>query len=124
MNRVLESTGTTPSVKIREGHIKILGRSIPTHNINFYHELLLILENYAVTAHNGTIVDIHFEYINCHSEKYMLKVFSIFEKMKQRGKKVVINWHYTTDDEPMFELGQIYHSLTEIPFNFIVNKTA
>lgn len=120
MNIVLESTKTTPFINFIDGYMKIQGKSIPTVNLEFYHELMTYLEEYAERPQNITVVDLNFDYINCHSKRSMMQVFRIFEQIHLKGNKIVINWYYSKDDDTMLELGCIYRSLINLPFNFIL----
>ncbi|NJK86845.1 MAG: DUF1987 domain-containing protein [Bacteroidales bacterium] len=50
----------------------------------------------------------------------MMQFFGILENMHKRGDKIVVNWFYPSEDEAMLELGIIYNTLINIPFNFKV----
>ncbi len=120
MKIVVEGTKTTPLIDFIDGYMKIQGNSIPTINLEFYKQLMNYLKTYAEKPQNTTVVDISFEYINCYSKKSMMKVFRILEKIHQKGNTIIINWFYSEEDDNMLELGCIYSSLINLPFNFIL----
>ncbi len=120
MKIVVEGTKTTPLIDFIDGYMKIQGNSIPTINLEFYKQLMNYLKSYAEKPQNTTVVDISFEYINCYSKKSMMKVFRILEKIHQKGNTIIINWFYSEEDDNMLELGCIYSSLINLPFNFIL----
>ena len=120
MKIVVESTKTTPFIDFIDGYMKIQGRSIPTMNLQFYRKLMSYLEKYAEKPLNSTVVDISFDYLNCYSKKSMMDVFRVLKQIHVKGNKIVINWYYSQDDDSMLELGCIYSSLIDLPFNFII----
>jgi hypothetical protein len=46
-------------------------------------------------------------------------VFKKLEKINADGNDVTINWHYEEDDEDMFEAGEDYQAIINIPFKMI-----
>jgi hypothetical protein len=119
MGITVYSTKTTPYIDFKDGHLQIRGKSIPTLNLNFYHELLMHIESYVKNPTSITILDIDLDLINCYSKKWMMQIFYQLEKLQLKGNKILINWYYSEEDVGMIELGLIYYSMINIPFKFI-----
>jgi hypothetical protein len=120
-NLVIEGTPKTPTIKFNpeDGKLLIQGRSIPENSIEFYKPLVDLLESYTSTPKEQTKVDIVLEYFNTSSSKCILDVFKKLEKINADGNDVTINWHYEEDDEDMFEAGEDYQAIINIPFKMI-----
>ncbi len=118
---VREGTPKTPYVRFdgEKGIIEIKGRSIPENSIEFYKPLIDWLEEYGGATSSETAVNVQLEYFNTSSSKCILDIFKKLEVMFKKGKKVEVNWYYEEDDEDMFEAGEDYQSIINIPFKMI-----
>ncbi len=118
---IREGTPKTPYVRLDgdKGIVEIKGRSIPENSIEFYKPLIDWLEEYGVEALPQTSVNIQLEYFNTSSSKCILDIFKKLESIFKKGQKVEVNWYYEEDDEDMFEAGEDYQSIINIPFKMI-----
>ncbi len=118
---VREGTPKTPYVRLdgEKGIIEIKGRSIPENSIEFYKPLIDWLEEYGDIALEETVVNVQLEYFNTSSSKCILDIFKKLEVIFKKGCKVEVNWYYEEDDEDMFEAGEDYQSIINIPFKMI-----
>ena len=118
---VREGTPKTPYVRFdgEKGIIEIRGRSIPENSIEFYKPLIDWLEEYGGVGKEETAVNIQLEYFNTSSSKCILDIFKKLEVLYKKGQKVEVNWYYEEDDEDMFEAGEDYQSIINIPFKMI-----
>lgn len=118
---VREGTPKTPYIRFdgEKGIIEIKGRSIPENSIEFYKPLIDWLEEYAVLEKKQTAVNVQLEYFNTSSSKCILDIFKKLEVLFKKGQKVEVNWYYDEDDEDMFEAGEDYQSIINIPFKMI-----
>lgn len=114
----IEGTSKTPSVAFDAGSglMEVKGRSIPENSIEFYKPLMDWIEAYAKVAQPKTTVNIHLEYFNTSSSKCIL---DLFKKLEAVNNEIVINWYYEEDDEDMFEAGEDYDAIINIPFRMI-----
>lgn len=101
------------------GVIEIKGRSIPENSVEFYKPLIDWLENYTALGGKATNVNVQLEYFNTSSSKCLLDIFKKLELLHRKGTGVEINWYYEEDDEDMFEAGEDYQSIINIPFKMI-----
>ena len=118
---VREGTPKTPYVRFdgEKGIIEIKGRSIPENSIEFYKPLIDWLEEYDGIGKDETAVNVQLEYFNTSSSKCILDIFKKLEILFKKGQKVEVNWYYEEDDEDMFEAGEDYQSIINIPFKMI-----
>ncbi|MGQ1786735.1 MULTISPECIES: DUF1987 domain-containing protein [unclassified Saccharicrinis] len=118
---VREGTPKTPFVRFdgQKGIIEIKGRSIPENSIEFYKPLIDWLEEYGSVGKDETAVNVQLEYFNTSSSKCILDIFKKLEVLFKKGQKVEVNWYYEEDDEDMFEAGEDYQSIINIPFKMI-----
>ncbi len=118
---VREGTPKTPYISFdgEKGIIEIKGRSIPENSIEFYKPLIDWLEEYTAQEKNQTAVNVQLEYFNTSSSKCILDIFKKLEVLFKKGQKVEVNWYYDEDDEDMFEAGEDYQSIINIPFKMI-----
>lgn len=118
---IREGTPKTPYVKLdgEKGLVEIKGRSIPENSVEFYKPLIDWLDKYGNVPLEVTNVNIQLEYFNTSSSKCILDIFKKLELIYKKGSKVQINWYYEEDDEDMFEAGEDYQSIIDIPFSMI-----
>ncbi len=118
---IREETLKTPFVKFDsdKGLVEIKGRSIPENSIEFYKPLIDWLDKYSDQPSGKTSVNIKLEYFNTSSSKCILDIFRKLELIHKKGNEVEINWYYEEDDEDMFEAGEDYQSIINIPFKMI-----
>ncbi len=118
---IREETLKTPYVKFdgEKGLVEIKGRSIPENSIEFYKPLIDWLDKFADQPSGKTSVNVKLEYFNTSSSKCILDIFRKLELIHKKGDEVEINWYYEEDDEDMFEAGEDYQSIINIPFKMI-----
>ena len=118
---IREGSPKTPYILMdgENGVIEIKGRSIPENSVEFYKPLIDWLENYTALGGKPTNVNVQLEYFNSSSSKCLLDIFKKLELLHRKGTLVDINWYYEEDDEDMFEAGEDYQSIINIPFKMI-----
>jgi hypothetical protein len=118
---IREDTPKTPYVKFdwEKGVVEIKGRSIPENSVEFYKPLIDWIDEYGNGPKENTIINIQLEYFNTSSSKCILDIFKRLELLFKKGFKVQVNWYYEEDDEDMFEAGEDYQSIINLPFKMI-----
>lgn len=122
MDVEIDRTVKTPEVHFSSGMVSISGRSILEDSKLFYHPLTSLMENYSRC--NGRIkqIDLSFEYLNGSSTRCLLSMIRVLEKVYAQDSNLVINWYYEEDDDNMKEMGQVFKSLTHLPFNILKSE--
>jgi hypothetical protein len=113
----VKETKTTPSVLIEQGEIKIKGRSIPEDSFEFYEPVLEACEKYVLKPAKHTAVNIHLEYVNSGSKKYLTNILTILEASYLDGNGYEVTWTYESDDEAMLDLGKDIKGIIKIPIS-------
>ena len=117
----LNATKTTPSVNFNPetGKLIIEGNSIPNDAEEFFNPILSWLEEYVSSTRVKTTLVIKLHYFNVSSSKRILYMFYKLNELLKFNKPVVIKWYYSEDEDEMFEVGQDFAFMVNIPFHFI-----
>ena len=118
---LIDGTPKTPTVRFDEktGVLEIKGRSILENALEFYKVLVEWLNEYAENPQPTTLLNIHLEYFNTSTSKFLLDVFKKLEIIQKNGQEASVNWFYDEDDEDMMECGNDYDSIIKVPFKMI-----
>ncbi len=118
----IKGTDDTPNVTLdkNKGLFEISGRSLPEDVNMFYEQILDWIDKYAENPNDKTVFNFKLEYFNTASSKVILDILLKFEEIVEKGKEVVIKWHYHEDEEDMLEAGEEYADIVEIPFDYVV----
>lgn len=115
----IEKTRNTPYFGISEGLIEIKGRSIPEDAYEFFEPVVDSIKHLLDSSNNPVTFNIHLDYVNSGSKKYLTNILKILEDHKNKGMQVNINWMFDRDDESIMELGQDLASLMQLEFHFM-----
>ncbi|MFH1321931.1 MAG: DUF1987 domain-containing protein [Bacteroidota bacterium] len=118
---ILEATSKTPAVQFdaEKGLISLKGRSIPEHTVEFYKPLHNWIEEYGQNPQPKTNIELYIEYYNTSSSKSILDFLKRLEKIYKNGHDIKVNWYYEEEDESLFESGEEYKTMVDIPFETI-----
>ena len=116
-----KGTETTPSINFNpeNGKLIIEGNSIPNNAEEFFTPILSWLEEYVNTTKVKTTLIIKLHYFNVSSSKRILYMFYKLNELLKYNKPVVIKWYYSEDEDEMFEVGQDFAFMVNVPFHFI-----
>jgi len=95
------------------------GRSILSNAADFYSHIIKWFEKYGENPNPETVVVFKFTYFNTSSSKMLLDVLELLGEISAAGNKIKIKWYYESDDEDMFDGGEQYSELVDIPFELI-----
>ena len=56
---------------------------------------------------------------NVSSSKRILFIFYKLNELVKKNRSVVVKWHYVEGEDEMFEVGQDFAFMVNIPFHFI-----
>lgn len=117
MNNInLEGTEDTPKIILDATNniFEISGRSLPEDCATFYKPILEWLAAFQPSQKMN--FEIKLDYFNTASSKMILDMLTRLEKIKQKGKEVIVTWYYSEEDEDMQEAGEEFSELVEVPF--------
>ena len=115
----IEKTAKSPLFIMRDGYIRLSGRSIPQNARQLYKICFEWMEQYATNPAEDTKVDLFFEYIDTSSIRCVVDILTILSSIASDQHKVEINWYYEADDEDSYDLGAYIQAHLKIPFNLI-----
>jgi hypothetical protein len=116
MDFFIHKTANTPSIKFEDGVLVIAGRCIPENSITFFEPLFKFVVEYSNKPFPLTEINIMLEYANSSTNRSLMTVFTLFEKVYENGNNVTIHWYYETGDDLMADLGNDFKSLFRMPF--------
>ena len=116
MELFIQKTANTPQIKFTDGVLIISGRSILENAITFFEPLFKFIADYTINPCEITEVNVWLEYANSSTNRSLMTVFTLLERIYDDGKSININWYYENGDDFMYQLGADYKSLLSIPF--------
>jgi len=122
MGFFVEETRITPSISIEKGIVNIKGRSIPEDAFAFFNPVLKACEEYIKDPPENTDINVHLDYVNSGSKKFLTNILSVFERCYLKGSNFIINWYYDADDEAMHDLGIDLKGIMKIPLQIIESE--
>jgi SiaC family regulatory phosphoprotein len=96
------------------------GRSTSPLAAGVFRQISLWLdEACAKNAKVSLCFEFKLDYYNTLTSRLLLDLFLKFEKMKEAGHQVRIDWHYDAYDSDLKEAGDAYATMVHVPFSFI-----
>jgi len=116
-NLIINRTQSTPRVIFnKNGNLLIEGRSFCEDPLNFYGIIFSWCSRLKAT---DVILEINLDYLNTSSSKCLYELVRILDE-NIKLKKVDIRWFYDSDDDEMFETGQMLEDNTSrIKFEYL-----
>ena len=97
------------------GIIEIKGKSLPEDAILCYTPLYELVREYIKNPKQSTTINFSLEYLNSSSAKKILEIITLLEDLPSQGFQVEIKWFYNANDEDMFEEGEEFTRMTDLP---------
>jgi hypothetical protein len=95
------------------------GKSLPEDVTDFFDKVVNWLEEYAKNPNDETVFDFKLTYFNTATAKLIFDILNALESISESGKKVLIKWHYSENDEDMKNAGVEYEDLVEVDFEHV-----
>jgi hypothetical protein len=113
-------TKTSPEIILNpDGIVKIRGRSIHENVTDFFAPVEDWISEYILAPAEVTCVDLNLEYFNSASAKVLIHLLQKITYVSLKHKKFIINWYYEDGDEDIYERGEYFASVLDVPFHFI-----
>lgn len=117
--RIASSKNSPEIILTPEGMVKIMGRSIHENVTEFFAPVDQWITEYIETPAEITCVDMNLEYFNSASAKVFIHLLELIKHVSLKNKKFIFNWYYEEGDEDIFERGEYFASVLDVPFRFI-----
>jgi hypothetical protein len=116
----IQNTALTPEISFspQDGVFSIVGKSIPDDAEEFYQPVLDWMEEFSKASASAIHLTIELEFFNISSSKRILFLMYKLNELVDKGVNVRITWSYKENDDDMFEVGQDYAFMVNIPFEF------
>lgn len=103
-----KGSNLTPEVQFdpKSGKISIKGKSIPTSEADFFHELMQWLDGYVQNPNESTSMEIDLQYMNGKTVRSLLQILKQFERLSASGKSVNVDWNVPADADDIADLKQ------------------
>jgi hypothetical protein len=120
----IEGTEIYPTVILDPVNDKfeIKGKCIPSDGKYFFEPILTWIEKYAHNPNSHTHFVFNLEFFNISSSKMLLFILYKLNDIKSSGKSVKITWYYKDNDDDMYEVGEDYSYMIDVPFNFVLDS--
>ena len=116
----IEKTQKAPLFVLKDGYIRVSGRSIPQNARQLYKICFDWIEQYIQSPAPHTKVDLFFEYIDTSSTRCVVEILAKLSTIPENAnRQIEINWYYEKDDEDSFDLGAYIQAHLKVPFNII-----
>ena len=121
LDLIINPTDQTPLVRYSAGNSKfeIIGRSIPEDVAGFYEPVMRWLKTLKSTKPSRLNAEFILDYFNSNSSRMLLEILKDFEKMKETGALIEVEWYYEDDDEDMLEFGNDLVDIIKVPIEVI-----
>lgn len=119
-NLYIANTALTPEINFNygQGEFAIKGKSIPEDAEEFYTPILKWMDDFLNQPTDNVHLTIRLEFFNISSSKRILFLMYKLNELVEKGVNVKITWSYKENDDDMFEVGQDYAFMVNIPFEF------
>lgn len=116
-----EGTNTTLNITLdKEGSLfEFSGKSRPENVVQFFEPIFDWFKAYFDSPNENTEIVFRLEYFNSSSAKVLLRFLVKLEEYKKKGHPVSVKWYYREHDEDMYETGEDFESLVDLPFELI-----
>lgn len=124
-NLIIHSTPKTPEISFNasSGVFEISGIMVPEDSIGFYKNILNWVKEYVKNPAPSTKIILKLSYINTSSLQTLYDLFFQINKIHQKNSQASIEWHYSSEDEDMKDVGGDFQEALDIKIKFIAVET-
>ncbi len=117
----LKKTDDTPNIAFvpQKNIFEISGRSLPEDTVSFYKPVLNWIKTYSKAPLKKTVFKFNLVYLNTASSKIIISIILLLKELHDTGNSVFIEWYYYDDDEEIFETGEEFQGIVNMPFKLI-----
>ena len=101
------------------GMLFIGGSSLPENVLEVFQPVSDWLTEYIKDPKPETEIEFAFEYLNTASSHMVMQIMEKILALKEKCKKLTINWFYDAGDQDMRDFGEELSELTRLKINLI-----
>ena len=108
---------------LRNGSIKILGRSTMVNPHDFYSSVLKLVDDYCKQPLKKSFLMIDLEYYNTLTVKYLLRITELMSKINlKEGYEIKMNWYFEAEDIGIAEDIKLISEIIQFKINAIEHE--
>lgn len=119
-----QKTGSTPYVLVDEekSYIKFEGESFHENVAGFFSDVNDWLDSYLESDFNVLTFDCNMQYFNSSTTKLLLNLLLNMDEHAGDGRKVIVNWITSGDNDIIIECGEDFKDEMErLDFNLVID---
>lgn len=118
LNLSLPGSQSSPSIHAdwSAGVVVMSGESYPENSFEIYDQLIQWINDYLSRADQSLTLELHLNYLNTSSIRFMIDIFDMLEEAHTGNKKVLVQWMYDDRNPRSAELGGEFKEDYTFPF--------
>ena len=114
----VHETSYTPEINLDRdrSRFEFYGKSYPEDPNEFYEPIVNWFKLYVVKPNRETNVIFKLDYFNTSSSKKIIDILTILKEVHRQKKQIIIHWYYRTGDDDMYETGETFSEIVNLPF--------
>ena len=118
LNLSVPGSQSSPSIRAdwKAGVVVMSGESYPENSFELYDQLIQWIESYLTTANHSLTLELHLNYLNTSSIRFMIDIFDLLQTAFDEGKEVLVQWMFDDRNPRSAELGSEFKEDYTFPF--------
>ena len=96
LNLSVPGSQSTPSIRAnwKAGVVVMSGESYPDNSFELYDQLIQWISAYLNSSEQSLALELHLNYLNTSSIRFMIDIFDLLESAFEDGKEVLVQWMF------------------------------
>jgi hypothetical protein len=118
LNLSLPGSQSSPAIRAdwNAGVVVMSGESYPENSFEIYDQLIQWIDSYLSTADRSLTLELHLNYLNTSSIRFMIDIFDMLEVAHGNAKEVLVQWMFDDRNPRSAELGAEFKEDYTFPF--------
>ena len=118
LNISVPGSQSTPSIRAdwKAGVVVMSGESYPENSFELYDQLIQWINSYLNSSEHSLTLELHLNYLNTSSIRFMIDIFDLLESAFEDGKEVLVQWMFDDRNPRSSELGAEFKEDYTFPF--------
>ena len=118
LNLSVPGSQSTPSIRAdwKAGVVVMSGESYPENSLELYDQLIQWINSYLNSSEHSLTLELHLNYLNTSSIRFMIDIFDLLESAFEDGKEVLVQWMFDDRNPRSSELGAEFKEDYTFPF--------
>lgn len=118
LNLSVPGSQSTPSIRAdwKAGVVVMSGESYPENSFELYDQLIQWINSYLNSSEHSLTLELHLNYLNTSSIRFMIDIFDLLESAFEDGKEVLVQWMFDDRNPRSSELGAEFKEDYTFPF--------